>query len=179
MENAAKALIMAGEILIAVLVIGVLVYGYSSMAHLSKEQENDTVQKQLVAFNKEYESYNRKLLRGVDVISVINKATDNNKKHENEEYYKINITFEMVEALAYKKEKVNGNKTIEGFFNVGKRYNMDELSGIENSDAFIDFKRRIFDCIEIGYNSTSGRVNRMHFKERKMSQDEYEYGFGL
>ncbi len=51
-------------------------------------------------FNKEYESYNRKLLRGVDVISAMNRAIDNNAKYTteqgyDEEYYKIDVEFIM------------------------------------------------------------------------------------
>lgn len=105
MENASKALIMAGEILIGILILGLLVYGYNNLSYFSKEQETETEKKQLAAFNMEYESYNRKLLRGVDVISLMNKAISNNEKYkDNLEYYGIDITFEMVEAVSYKKE---------------------------------------------------------------------------
>lgn len=109
MENASKALIMAGEILIGILVIGVLVYGYTNIRSLKAEEQGGAKSEQLAALNREYESYNRKLLRGVDVISVINKAIDNNNKYEYENAYNISISFELIEELAaYKKvEKEN------------------------------------------------------------------------
>ena len=109
MENASKALIMAGEILIGILIIGLLVYGYINISSFNKEKEGTIKTEQLATFNKEYESYNRKLIRGVDVISVINKAIDNNKKYDNEKEYNISISFELIEELAaYKKvEKEN------------------------------------------------------------------------
>ncbi len=104
MENASKALIMAGEILIGILVIGVLVYGYTNIRSLKAEEQGEITTEQLAAFNREYESYNRKLIRGVDVISVINKAIDNNRKYEYENAYNISISFELIEELAAYKE---------------------------------------------------------------------------
>lgn len=176
MENASKALIMAGEILIALLIISLLVYGYTNIRNVSKTEQGSIEVEQLVAFNKEYESYNRKLLRGVDVISIMNKAINNNTKYENESLYKITIEFSMDEELVYKKD----GKTSSNFkFKVGEnnKYTFSDYMNIVNdSDAFTDFKRRIFDCKEIRYNKESGRVNYMYFKERKMTNNEYEYG---
>lgn len=173
MENASKALIMAGEILIALLILALVVYGYSNIRNLSASELTEKEIEQLAVFNKEYESYNRKLLRGVDVISVINKAIDNNKKYENDNYYTINIQFKMAEEVVYKKD----GKTSTTAFNINKYYNMNDFEIIKNdTDAFTDFKRRIFDCTELKYNETSGRVNYMKFEERKMTENGYING---
>ena len=40
MENASKALIMAGSVLMAILVIGLLVFGYQSLSALEQSKEN-------------------------------------------------------------------------------------------------------------------------------------------
>lgn len=77
--------------------------------------------------------------------------------------------------------KIGYNKTTvkkkDGVFKVGQSYSKEEFSNIRiDSDAFTDFKRRIFDCTKITYNEKSGRVNYMHFKERKMTDDAYNYG---
>ncbi len=179
MENASKALLIAGEILIAILLLGVLVYGYNNLSYFMEDKQTDTQRQQLTAFNKQYESYNRKLLRGVDVISVMNKAISNNTKYEGESYYNIDVTFEMAEACVYYKDSKNGIQKREGVFEVGTIYKMEEFSSKipAGSEAFTDFKRRVFDCTEIKYNSTSGRVNYMHFKERKLEEEEYYLGF--
>ncbi len=173
MENASKALIMAGGILIALLILALLVYGYSNIRNLSARELTEKEIEQLTIFNKEYESYNRKLLRGVDVISVINKAIDNNKKYENDKYYTINIQFKMAEEVIYKKD----GKTSTTAFNINKYYNMNEFDIIRNdTDAFTDFKRRIFDCTEVKYHEVSGRINYMKFEERKMTENGYING---
>lgn len=183
MENAAKALIIAAEILIALIIITAIVMGYTSIQELQKEKSSIEKQEQLIVFNKEYESYNRKLLRGVDVISVMNRAIDNNSKYENEEYYRIDVEFIMKEELAYYKYtyKQNGKEetsiATKKFFKVGQKYNLNNFSEISaDAEAFTDFKRRIFDCTKMEYGKTSGRVNYILFEERKMSTNEYNQG---
>lgn len=163
MENASKALMIAGEILIAILIITLLIYGYENMNQLAEQEDKKEQTQQLEAFNKQYESYNKTLLRGVEVISVINKAIDNNLKYENADYYKVTIEFSIKEAMVYE----NGKNTIE--FEKDKKYNMDSFDVVKNnSDAFTDFKRRIFDCKEVKYSQTSGRINYMYFEEREV-----------
>ena len=175
MENASKALVMAGGVLIAVLILGMFIYTYRSMSQYFTESEQIEVTEQLTAFNKQYESYHRNLLRGTDVISVINKAIDNNSRYATiEPMYEIQVEFQMAEALVYKKDGSNANVT----FNVGQRYNISSFSQIkQNADAFTDFKRRIFDCKEVKYSDKTGRVNYMLFVERKLDQEEYQYSF--
>lgn len=190
MENASKALIMAGEILIALLIIALLVFGFTKISNLSETEQGTIEAEQLAAFNKQYESYNRKLLRGVDVISLINKAIDNNIKYENEESYKITIKFELVydlqpyilvnewnsEKRRYEKvvkidDKVSNmslqkNKTYVISKKDDNAYKILFDRNLTHEETFNDFKRRIFDCTNVSYNDL-GRVNQMTFKERK------------
>ena len=63
MENASKALLMAGGILIAILVIGLVVYMFNTSSNLKKTSEDTELVEQIAAFNKEYEAYNKKLMR--------------------------------------------------------------------------------------------------------------------
>lgn len=173
MENASKALIMAGEILIGVLIIGILVYGYLNISSLNKTEQEAIKTEQLSAFNKEYESYNRKLIRGVDVISVMNKAIDNNKKYEEDDYYTINVQFKMAEPMVFQKD---GKTSSTITFDINRNYDMNDFYLIKNNtDAFTDFKRRIFDCKEVRYNK-NGRINYMRFEERRMTQNGYING---
>lgn len=79
MENASKALLMAGGMLLAILLISVGVLGYTRIKSFKTTEAEISAKKQIQAFNAEYEAYNRKLLRGIDVISVVNKAISNNE----------------------------------------------------------------------------------------------------
>lgn len=176
MENASKALLMAGGILIAIIIIGALVYMMSTSSGFFSAKQSVEQTEQLVAFNNQYEAYNKKLLRGTDVISVMNKVIDNNTKYgvkgQNEPNYIMDVEFEMKESMIYTK---TGTASIN--FKVGEKYNISSFSTIKNNDeAFTDFKRRIFDCGKVEYNKTTGRVNYMLFIERKMTSTEYETG---
>lgn len=177
MENASKALLMAGGILIALLILVLLVYSFGTMSGFFNSEEKKEEAEQLKLFNDQYEAYNRKLLRGTDIVSVMNKVLSNNKKYGPDGYdepnYMMNMEFVMVEELAYEE---NGNA--EEFFKTGDNnpYNLENFTEIKNdSEAFTDFKRRIFDCVEVKYNKETGRVNYMKFKERKL--DNYGEGF--
>lgn len=185
MENASKALLMAGGVLIAVLIIGVLVYSMGTIGEYFTVQQSQEEIEQLTAFNNQYEAYNRKLLRGTDVISVMNKALNNNKKYTeangyDEEAYKISIEFEITEKMVYKKETVNKKlqvvKVENITFEAGVAYNQDNFEEKikNNTDMFTDFKRRIFDCVEIKYNQNTGRVNYMKFKERTINYTDVD-----
>ena len=69
MENASKALIMAGGILIALLVIGALVLMFNQLSYYQRT-ETDSEKTQLLAdFNKEYLKYTYDDIKGYELIS--------------------------------------------------------------------------------------------------------------
>lgn len=84
MENASKALLMAGGVLISIILIGSLLYVYNNMVQYPKQEEELLKLEQLAEFNAEYEKYYRTKMYGTDVVTVLNKAINNNSKnHEN------------------------------------------------------------------------------------------------
>lgn len=182
MENASKALLIAGGILIALLVIALVVYSFGSMSGFFTNEEKKEEAEQLKAFNDQYEAYNRKLLRGTDIVSVMNKVLDNNKKYGTNEYdepeYIMNMEFKMKEEMVYKKVKTeDGKEVIVGTedikFDTGITYTQNDFASIKNNkDAFTDFKRRVFDCVKVEYNKNTGRVNYMLFEERIIDYSE-------
>ena len=60
MENASKALIMAGSVLIAILVIGMLVLGYRNLSSLEQQKE-DSEGDSTLKYMVKIEQYNRTL----------------------------------------------------------------------------------------------------------------------
>lgn len=168
MENASKALMIAGGILISVLIITLLVILFTSMSNLFKTQDDIKKTEELEAYNKEYESYNKKLLRGADIISLMNKAISNNQKYDNLDEYRMQIEFVMKEEIIYTKTGTSNT----GKFEVGKTYNIESFANIRNNtEAFNDFKRRVFDCTGTEYNKL-GRICKMKFTERKVDYSE-------
>lgn len=164
MENASKALLMAGGVIIAVLIIGLVVYMFNSSGNLKQNSEDEKLVEQIAIFNQEYEAYNRKLMRGTDIISIINKVNSNNQKYEDELEYQMSIKFTLVEDIEY--EVNNKVKTIKsGTYIVDSK---DDLiwKDIKETGAFTEFKRRIFNCTNTVYNTKTGRMMDMEFVEQ-------------
>lgn len=78
MENASKALVMAGGILIAIMILATLAYAAGQWGLIPQSMEQSKEAQQLAKFNQEYESYNKDVMYGSDVVSVLNKAISNN-----------------------------------------------------------------------------------------------------
>ena len=73
MENASKALLMAGGVLIAIITIAVLARTFSSVSLFQKAELTEEEQAQLVAFNEQYTKYLNQYVYGTEVRSLINK----------------------------------------------------------------------------------------------------------
>lgn len=97
MENASKALLIAGGVLIALIIITMFILIFNRMASIQEEQAERTELEQLAAFNSEFEAYNKQIMYGVDVITLINKVEENNKKYSRNNDYKITIVLNNVE----------------------------------------------------------------------------------
>ena len=82
MENASKALIMAGGILIALLVIGALVLMFNQLSYYQRTETDSEKTQQLADFNKEYLKYTYDDIKGYELISLVNKVIDYNIKEE-------------------------------------------------------------------------------------------------
>ena len=136
MENASKALIMAGGILLAMMILALIIYVTSSMTSMQEAQEIKLAAQQLQEFNNSYLIYNKTRMYGTDIISVTNKADEHNRRLDvSEEEYKINIII---------KDKTGRNMSIS----------------YES-----EFKTTIFKCESVEYSQITGRVNSMTFTQ--------------
>lgn len=96
MENASKALLIAGGVLLAMMILSLVVIMTSSLTDISEGQDRKKLTEQIEEFNKSYLAYNKTRMYGTDVITVVNKAIDHNRTvdaREEDPYY-INIYFE-------------------------------------------------------------------------------------
>lgn len=76
--NMSQALKMAGGILIALVIISTVAFFFKSLIPFQKQIDEIEALEQTEEFNKQYEVYNKSLMLGIDIISVINKAYSNN-----------------------------------------------------------------------------------------------------
>lgn len=80
MENASKALIMAGGMLIAIMVASLFVYLFTSYGKYADDMYDKINRRQITQANNEYTKYEGAKDNTIyDVITVVNKAKDNNK----------------------------------------------------------------------------------------------------
>ena len=136
MENASKALIMAGGVLLGILLISLLLSVYTQMNKTQEESAKIQATKELAEFNAYYESYNKEVVYGAEILTLINKA-----KETNEDGITINI----------KVIDVSGNE----FESVV------DIDAIKNE--IIGKKETEYECTEVRYEQ--GRVNKLTFLE--------------
>lgn len=119
MENASKALIMAGGMLLAILIVSLLVYAWSlfSKYQLSKDSLSDV--EDTAKFNEQFANYDRDDVQGYELISLVNKIVDYNyRKSKDEEaksddkYSPITITIDFGSDANMKKLSYNSNNTL-------------------------------------------------------------------
>lgn len=85
MENITKALLIAGGILFAILVLTLLVIFYNQISAYYAEQHNAKMIEQITEFNNKFENYSGKTIRGNELISVMNKVVDYNRTYSDME----------------------------------------------------------------------------------------------
>lgn len=91
MENASKALIIAGAILLAILIIGLGMMVFNNAKNALTSANLD--QEQIDAFNSKFESYIGNNKRGTDVRTLCSTVSSSNAT-ESEDEYKITIVYE-------------------------------------------------------------------------------------
>lgn len=80
MENASKALIMAGSVLVALIIIGALALMFNSLHNYQNSNTRDVKDSQILEFNNQYTGFVRNNVRGSDVYSLLNKVVDYNRR---------------------------------------------------------------------------------------------------
>ena len=127
MENASKALMIAGGILLAILTLSLVVYMMTAVTTMAEAQDAKALAEQITAFNKEYESYNKRIMYGTDVITVINKAINHNQSiaAQVDDPYYINIKLFPIEKFETVVEKIDNTK---------EYYDSETLKGIQITD---------------------------------------------
>ena len=137
MENASKALLMAGGVLIALLIIGSLVLLFSNLQDYQNTTNISEKQAQIAKFNNQFEPYNKKGLTLMELTSVYNKIESNNAKYPE---YEIKTNIDEVYPDIITKH----------------------FSEIEESEK----ATAKFNCIKIEYKNEGGRISSINFESK-------------
>lgn len=172
MENATKALEIAGSVLLGVLILGLLVFEYRKISNLKKVEEDVKISQQSEDFNKKFEAYNRNLY-GSELLSLANQIQDYNDRYagektsqyENQGYQKVEVKTTIKTATNKLAAKTYN---LSGFLKV---YN-DLARDIENMNKNCKYKNK-----SISYWANSGKETERIFpdKSNKIYDDIAKY----
>ncbi len=114
MENASKALIMAGSILISIMVISLLVLGYNQLKSLEQTRENADATDKMAEYMRRFEQFDRTVY-GSELFSLGNLQQDYNASDARVDvgYDRIEITVEIKKEIAGSEYFKTGTYTIE------------------------------------------------------------------
>lgn len=82
MENASKALLLAGGILISVMVIGISMFILSSARSVAYNANKEAEESAIESFNRYYQSFGDSgcEISGIDYLNIYNKVIDQNER---------------------------------------------------------------------------------------------------
>ena len=135
MENASKALLIAGGILIALLILSALVILF---VNLSEYQSSGNLQEktlQVSKFNNQYEAFNKNDVTLMELKSLYNKIQSNNVKYPE---YPISSNIKEI------------------YSDIEKNFSEIEEEHKQN---------KVFKCIEVKYENEEGRISEMKFED--------------
>ena len=81
MENASRALVMAGGVLIALLVLGALMLMFNNLSVYQNQQDQNVKNDQIAEFNNQFIPYEKDNLTLMELKSVYNKIESNNQRN--------------------------------------------------------------------------------------------------
>ena len=135
MENATRALVMAGGILIALMILGALLLMFNNLSSYQNSNDANTKSSQIAEFNNQFEPYNKKDLTLMELKSIYNKIESNNSKNPE---YTINTNISSI------------------YSNITS-----DFAKLPEEDK----QTKSFKCTTVEYKNQDGRISKMEFVE--------------
>lgn len=165
MENASNALKIAAGVIMAMLILSLLVYGIVRLRNYQNAVDNSKQIEQANKFNQRFESYNKQIVTGYELVSLGNLTRDMNNRYNGEKGYKtVNVYVKLINSDEHlpgsgsktKKVTIDGSK----YFNlvtylddVGEAINRENKNASSDNDPN-SFKKMYFRCTYVGYNDS-------------------------
>ena len=170
MENASKALLMAGGILIGILLLSLLLYAWNMFSDYQASNVELANIENVSKFNQQFTNYDRDDVEGYEIITLVNQVTDyNNRKSttgsNDEGYNAITIRIDLSKGNLTQFAKSNENKLFRTNVYDANRLTSDIINPIklvENNLGGIDSATKIaksYDSIFID-STDSNELNK-------------------
>lgn len=140
MENASKALIIAGAILLSILLISLGIYIFTQAQTVVNG--SGMTQAEVKSFNEQFLKYERTSVKGSEVKSLIQEVNVNNKQDESLE--------RQIELTGVAKEATSGSTSGDSTSTGGKTYS---TSNILNTKTY---------TVEIQEYGSDGRITKIN-----------------
>lgn len=155
MENASRALVIAGGVLLSLIIIGVVMFAYRGITSLQKEKDISLSNEQVSKINEQIEKYTKKsVIYGSEVLSICNAIEDYSRKYpESEGYPKITAIIKI---------KADGSNDDE--------YNVEEiLQFLEEYEKYRNcintFREKRFKA-SVEYSNTTGIIKKIEIQPK-------------
>lgn len=146
MENASKALIMAAEVLIGILVISLMVYLFVSFGSNASKISDQIDESKLSQFNSQFDKYKGKSdVTLYDIITLANLARENNN------YYELTSSTDGNYYVVIKLEGMSIEKNTSEELNQKLEDNLKSTNVLKN-----------YTCT-VKYSTATGRVKEVAF----------------
>ena len=163
MENASKALIIAGEILIGIAILSLASYIFIQFGTFSSNLNTQISETSITQFNVHFTNYSEKAnISAQDVASVINFANKSNTDYEAQkgDAFFVDVCIDGTSVL---------NTNINEFLKNNQNFYYCNLRGINNNNIEIkeeenkvSIKAQV-DTSDIEYNEETGQVSKINF----------------
>ena len=158
MENASKALIMAGSGLIALIIISCLVLMINNLSTYQGLQTQSEEVAQIEKFNNQYIIYNRDDVRGSDLYSLMNKVIDYNIRQSTEG------------------KELGQNGQYVGYRPMSISI---DLKSYQSNLAYLDGKNRLFTSARYAASGTNNGIEGIKEKITNLENTEFDLGTGV
>lgn len=152
MENASKALLIAGGMLLAIIIISIFMFTWGKISEYQSSKDNLASIEDTAKFNEQFTQYQRDDLLGYELLSLINKVIDYNERkttdsnHEGEEKYpSITLDINILDENT-RKQKLSYNNDLQLFRN--SSYAVEDLSAKTSVKAKSSFENQILNKIK-------------------------------
>lgn len=155
MENASKALLIAAEVLIGVIVLSIFAYVFQKVGSFAESYQNNAEQKKIVAFNTQYIKYvtgTGKYIYSEDVVTLTEQVLNWNQTTViDSEKIRLIILDERGGLLYSTQTQIN--------YKFDRTTFLDDYK-LRGDPSHANEKEYKFSC-DVGINSSSGRVDEI------------------
>ena len=160
MENATKALIITAGVLISIMILSLLIMGYNQISSYYGNKHKTSEEQQLEEFNNVYENYNRKNIRGSDLLSLMNRIIDYNERQSYQtgtNYKRIGVEIQI------------GNNLLSQF-----KYETNDGTRYGNSNQFL--KATITNKVGTASHTNDEKLTEITNTEKQLIEDAKNVG---